>query len=140
MTSKQKYYHQYYLRNKSRIIHRTTEYAKSHREQRLAIFRAGRERLKLAVLSFYGPQNQPICSCCRESKIAFLGLDHIAGGGSRHRKEIFGQRGGSLYQWVKRSKFPLGMFQVLCHNCNLGRHINKGICPHKDCEEMTNNE
>ncbi len=27
--------------------------------------------------------------------------------------------------------FPKGMFQVLCRNCNEGRALNGGICPHK---------
>ncbi len=32
--------------------------------------------------------------------------------------------------WLKANNFPPG-FQTLCHNCNIGKHRNKGICPHK---------
>jgi hypothetical protein len=31
---------------------------------------------------------------------------------------------------LRKNGFPEG-FQVLCANCNIGRHINGGICPHE---------
>lgn len=37
----------------------------------------------------------------------------------------------TFLQWLKDNKYPKG-FQVLCTNCNTGRHRNGGICPHKD--------
>ena len=38
--------------------------------------------------------------------------------------------GTKFYRWLKRNNFPEG-FQVLCFNCNCGKEINKGVCPHK---------
>jgi hypothetical protein len=39
--------------------------------------------------------------------------------------------GNSFYMWLIRRGFPVG-FQVLCFNCNIGRSMNGGICPHKE--------
>ena len=36
-----------------------------------------------------------------------------------------------MYGWLRRNSYPEG-FQVLCHNCNLGKKINGGVCPHND--------
>jgi hypothetical protein len=48
--------------------------------------------------------------------------------GAQHRKEI-GGRTRDLRLWLKRHNFPPG-FRILCFNCNSGRHLNGGICPH----------
>lgn len=82
--------------------------------------------LKLEVFTTYGGCK---CSCsgCNTSHHAFLGIDHIDGGGKIHREKVGG--GSRFYVWLKKNKYPAG-FRVLCHNCNLGRQINGGICPH----------
>ena len=83
----------------------------------------GRDRLRLLkeeVFDVYGR----ICACCKESELFFLGLDHIANNGNTDPDS-----GHQLYARLKREGFPAG-FRVLCHNCNLGRHLNGGTCPH----------
>lgn len=84
------------------------------------------QKLRLEVYIAYGGA---FCACCGESKMDFLSLDHVDGGGTRLRKEE-GQGGANEYCRLKRRGFPNG-FQVLCFNCNWGRHRNGGICPHK---------
>lgn len=79
---------------------------------------------KLQIFTRYGGA---ICVCCGETKMQFLSLDHINDNGSSHRAEV--GEGSSMYRWVINNNFPTG-FQVLCHNCNHGRFINKGTCPH----------
>ena len=74
------------------------------------------------VLAHYGA----VCECCKESEPAFLTFDHINGGGTKHRKET-GR--GKLHQWLRRHNYPQG-YRVLCFNCNCGRAVNGGICPH----------
>jgi hypothetical protein len=66
------------------------------------------------------------CACCGESIKKFLSIDHIDGGGTKHRKKIKDK----ICVWLYRNNFPEG-FQTLCFNCNWGKHINGGICPHK---------
>lgn len=87
-----------------------------------------RER-KIEVLRHYG-NGKVRCACCGELHIEFLVLDHLNGGGNKHRKSIFGQVGrGDIYRWVIKNNYPKG-FRVLCDNCNasIGRY---GYCPHK---------
>ena len=83
-----------------------------------------RFKLKVNILSYYS-NNDIRCNCCGEKEIQFLSIDHINGGGFKHKKEI----GGNLYNWLIQNNYP-GGFQVLCMNCNFGKAICK-ICPHK---------
>ncbi len=85
---------------------------------------------KLAAFTAYGGI---ICVCCKETNPIFLAIDHIEGGGNKHRKSLYknGQGfGGNIYTWLAARNYPPG-FQVLCHNCNFGKHINGGTCPHQ---------
>ncbi len=84
-------------------------------------------RLKIEVIKHYGN----ICSCCGEDCIAFLQIDHINGGGNKHRLAVVGSKQGgySFYLWLRRNNFPKG-FQVLCANCNMAKSY-WGECPHK---------
>jgi radical SAM protein with 4Fe4S-binding SPASM domain len=81
-----------------------------------------RQKIKRMVIDHYGK----VCSCCGESELVFLVIDHIQGGGNKHRK-ITGD-GSNFYHWVVKNDYPLG-FQVLCHNCNFAKSC--GECPHK---------
>lgn len=75
-----------------------------------------------------------VCACCGETNERFLTFDHVNNDGAKHRKEDPSAR-GSLASWLVRHKFPEG-FQVLCFNCNYGKNMNGGICPH--VEQRTN--
>jgi len=66
------------------------------------------------------------CSCCGESIIEFLTIDHINGGGGKHRKET--GWGARFYRWLIKNNFP-SEFRTLCMNCNWGRKL--GTCPHE---------
>ncbi len=86
--------------------------------------RRAKDKLRDDVFCAYGGYR---CACCGEREPKFLSIDHINGGGQKHRKVI---GGGNFYTWLRKYNFPSG-FQVLCHNCNLGRSLNGGICPHQ---------
>ena len=81
-------------------------------------------KLKTEVIICYGGK----CQCCKEINLDLLSVDHIEGNGLKHRVKI----GGSQYFYsnLKIENFPSG-YQVLCLNCNCGKHINGGVCPHK---------
>lgn len=101
-----------------------------------------RHRLRAQVLEHYSG-DVPSCECCKEATVEFLCIDHIKGGGAKHRKEI---GHGALYAWLKRENFPDG-FRVLCHNCNnsLGcygycpHHSESRVCPPKPSEKVRQN-
>ncbi len=79
------------------------------------------QQTRLAVLEYYGS----LCRCCGEARPAFLAIDHVNGGGNKHRKQ-FG-RGVAFYRWVLATK-PEDI-QILCHNCNQAKGFY-GECPH----------
>ncbi len=79
--------------------------------------------LKLQVINHYGSR----CSCCDESNIDLLVMDHVNGGGTKQVEELGGHH--NFYRWLVRNNFPPG-YQVLCWNCNDGREVSGGICPH----------
>lgn len=85
--------------------------------------------LKIRALAAYGG----CCQCCGETHEAFLTLDHIYGDGESDRKNV-GQ-GSNFYRILEKQGFPQGKIRVLCFNCNCGRSINNGICPHQEMKE-----
>jgi len=76
---------------------------------------------KMQVIGHYGGK----CACCGERRVEFLTVDHMAGGGSQHRKII----GGKIHRWLIKNGFP-GEFQILCFNCNSAKALF-GVCPHR---------
>ena len=88
---------------------------------------AHRAKIKLEVFNYYGR----VCRCCGEGDLRFLTLDHIANNGAEERKRL-GSRGigHAFYTYLRIEGFPAG-YQVLCWNCNCGKRMNGGICPHK---------
>lgn len=101
--------------------------------------------LKQEVLGWYGGT----CVCCGESCLDFLTLDHIddsgikenstlgldaesnqARGSNSNRKNA--STGFHLYNRIRKLGFenrPL-ILQVLCWNCQWGKRLNNGFCPH----------
>lgn len=75
---------------------------------------------KITTLNAYGGK----CVCCNITEPKFLAIDHINGGGKKHRKSLT----INIYAWLKNNNYPEG-FRVLCHNCNMATHFWK-ICPH----------
>jgi hypothetical protein len=84
-----------------------------------------RKELKQEVIKHYGG----VCACCGVEELPFLTIDHVDNNGADHRRETNTIGGSSFYYWLQKNNYPEG-FQVLCWNCNTGKHINGGICPH----------
>lgn len=80
--------------------------------------------LKLATIQHYSHGTNK-CGCCGESHFEFLSLDHINGGGHKHRKSL---KYKNLYRHLKQNNWPDG-YRILCMNCNfaIGKY---GDCPH----------
>jgi hypothetical protein len=82
-----------------------------------------RLKYKTEVLNYYGAK----CNCCGENEEIFLTLDHIQGDGNKHRKTL--KKLVSMWRWIIINNYP-STFQILCFNCNSGKAINDGVCPH----------
>ena len=95
----------------------------------LVYWRARRAKFKAAVFAAYGDK----CACCGETEKSFLSIDHINNDGAKFRKEVLGNRaaaGFHTYNWLVKNGFPSG-YQVLCMNCQWGKKMNSGLCPHQ---------
>lgn len=83
-------------------------------------------KLKDEVFNAYGGW---VCACCGEKEKSFLTMDHMQNNGSQLRKEGVHGHSTQFYRWLKKSGYPED-FQVLCMNCQFGKRMNNGICPH----------
>ena len=108
-------YHRAYRR---RLMTRPGE-----REKINSYHRALKARQRKQTLDAYGHA----CSCCGESRYEFLAIDHVNGGGNKHRRSI-GRRPEAFYAWLRKHGYP-NEFRLLCHNCNVAIGMY-GACPH----------
>lgn len=77
-----------------------------------------RALVKFKVLSHYGGGIAK-CVKCGFDDIRALTIDHINGGGSKHRKIM---KHAPIYPWLVSHGYPEG-YQTLCANCNLIKRI-----------------
>lgn len=112
----------WYLRNKETHRENSRQYHAAHRQRQNELRLINAKKLKDEVYAAYGGYR---CACCGETEPAFLSIDHMNGGGNQHRKVV-----RNICPWLKRHGFPEG-FQVLCMNCNRGKWVNGGVCPHQ---------
>lgn len=93
------------------------------------------KKLKILVFSWYGNK----CVCCGESDLDFLTLDHIHDDGCKDR---VGQKGAGepTYKKIRRcGKENLREdLQILCWNCQWGKRLNGGFCPHHPEVDLRN--
>ncbi len=98
--------------NREKERERGRRYYAANREQALERASCYTDSLRAAVFSHYGSA----CACCGSTER--LSIDHVNGGGQRHRQELFGRQGGwGFYVWLIKRGFPSG-YQPLCLPCN----------------------
>ena len=119
---------QWYAAHREEIKSKVKRWAKDNPDRRRHNVLAHYYRLQYSALQAYGG---PKCACCGETEPLFLTIDHVRSDGAAHRRAIGSLGGARFYKWLRDREWPEG-FQVLCMNCNHGRHRNKGICPHKE--------
>jgi len=105
------YAREYALKNRTYIYARTTQWRHNNKEKYLAQKNNYLNRIKEEVLTHYG-NGKLACVRCGFADIRALSIDHIAGGGKRHSREIKCR----ITVWLKSHNFP-GGYQTLCMNC-----------------------
>lgn len=73
---------------------------------------------KETAIAYYS-NGEMKCSKCKLDDIRALTIDHINGGGQKHREEI---KCTSIYRWLINHNYPAG-FQVLCMSCQFIKRI-----------------
>ena len=101
-----------------------TKTKKSARRSALALY----WRRKLRIFAALGGQ----CVVCHESDMAFLVVDHIAGGGRAQRRILGGGTPG-FYREVERSGPDVTLYAILCHNCNHRKSLSERAGTRKQC-------
>jgi hypothetical protein len=96
-----------------------------NREAQIKKMALYRKVLRTEVLNKYANGNI-VCACCGEDKVEFLSLDHINGGGTKHRKLV--GAGFKFFLWLRKNDYPEG-YRILCHNCNQSYGFYN-YCPH----------
>jgi len=127
-----------YAKKRRNLIQITPELRKEYNKKKVALYWKHHDKYKEAALKRYKKlrlsvligysENPPKCACCGEKEINFLSLDHINGGGIKHRKQ-FNNQVTAMYRWIIKNNFPKG-FRILCMNCNAS-YGHYGYCPHK---------
>lgn len=112
---------EYYRKYKQKYRNEGRDRTEKDKEYMKKYIKEYRKKAREKVFLHYGSR----CVCCNETKIEFLTIDHINGGGRQHRKKI----GVTIDNWLVANDFPRG-FQILCFNCNQAKAIY-GECPHK---------
>lgn len=103
------------------------KWRKENPEKALQSRRASYLKFKKQVFDAYGNR----CACCGESNLKFLTLDHVQNQGATHRRSL---KQGTYYVFksVIEAGFPKDLYRLLCWNCNCGRAMNGGVCPHEE--------
>ena len=102
--------------NTSRGFHGYCPHEKGHKEHEYS-----GKTLKLEMISAYGGK----CALCGETHWEFLTIDHIHGGGTRHRRET-GMTGGVMfYGHLRKLGWPTDDYRLLCANCNCSVKTNR---------------
>lgn len=118
---------QWRLKNKERIKEHNSKYYKQNKYKYRISQNKRRGLAKVKVFNHYS-KGILKCACpggCNETYMEFLSIDHIAGGGNKHRRTI---PKGDFYLWLVRHGLPEG-YRVLCMNCNFALG-HSGYCPH----------
>lgn len=118
----------YREKNPEKYRRNQNKWREKNREKVRKMDKEYRDNLRFTVLAGYS-DGQPKCTCCGESHIEFLTIDHIEGKGIKYGREKKLKNTYQFYNWLVKNNFPEG-YQVLCRNCNysLGAY---GYCPHK---------
>ena len=80
------------------------------------------DKNRIAIFNAYGNK----CASCGESIQEFLQIDHINGGGRKHKRSL----SMNFYAWLVKNNFPKG-FQILCANCNQEKHQKRKLTAEK---------
>lgn len=102
---------------------RGAKWRKENPDRYRELKREKRRELRRLVIEKYGGK----CVCCGETEPKFLTLDHVNNDGAAHRRVI---RKANIHYWIIKNDYPDNI-QIMCWNCNSGRALNNGICPHK---------
>jgi hypothetical protein len=114
-----------YLKNRKNRVASSVKWKMTHMKEFLEYQKQLRRRHKMTLIKGYGGK----CTCCGETILEFLTLEHKNKDGKIHRKTkgCLGSMG--TYRDIIRRGFP-NECTILCMNCNYAERYGHK-CPHK---------
>lgn len=119
-----------YQRNKAKHREKSRLWRDANPEKWKSMMRRSNKKVRISLRSEMIKEYGGKCRCCNESQPLFLELDHVNNNGNTDRK-VNGS-GAKLLGRLKKVGWPKDTYQLLCSNCNQGKRMNGGICPHKN--------
>lgn len=119
----------YVASNPEKVSTYNQQYFKNHPGAFVIAERKSRRKLKEDAVARLGGK----CVCCGEKEMEFLTVDHVNGGGKKHREDLK-KAGKSPTQAIYRElrdAADVSMYRLLCWNCNSSAHFGNGICVHQ---------
>lgn len=114
-----------YLKHRTERIAHCQAWYRKNKPKVIVGIRELYHRYRQQVLEHYGSY----CACCGEEEVLFLNIDHVKGDGKQHRAK-HGNNQLNVFRSIIKAGFPAD-YRILCFNCNLGRQLNGGRCPHE---------
>jgi len=93
------------------------EWSRKNREKRKLASQKSEALVKEQVLTHYG-NGKLSCLRCGFTDIRALSIDHINGGGTKHRKVLKVKWYCLFFVWLRKNHYPEG-YQTLCMNCQV---------------------
>lgn len=120
---------EYRIKNRAKLNKYSRLWSKNNKVKNRQIKKDYTDKIKLEVFQYYSKAKIPFCACpsCKIKIFRFLTIDHINGGGNKHRKRIK----GTMYNWLIKKKFPAG-YCVLCYNCNFSKKTGNMCLGHNE--------
>lgn len=116
-------YKAYYQAHKGECKGYNKLYYETHKEHVRVYCRNYHQKIKRLILGHYSNGSMK-CIRCGFDDIRALSIDHINGGGTKHR-EVTTKAGIAFYLWLKKNNYPKG-YQVLCMNCQWIKRATNG--------------
>ena len=108
-----KYNKKHYQENKEEIHIKSSRYYQKHRDEISKQKMERQQKIKKEIILHYASEIK--CQRCGFSDMRALSIDHINGGGVKHKKKLK-LLGFDFYRWLIKNNYPEG-YQVLCMNC-----------------------
>lgn len=107
---------------KQQVNARGKHYRKLYPDRYREFTRTQQRALKQEMVNAYGGK----CSCCGETELTFLTLEHVLRNGTEHRRRV-GR--GSVYRDLRRRGWPQEGYTIYCWNCQMATRYGSP-CPH----------
>lgn len=94
---------------------------KANPEKMLASAQRYRDKIRLEMVKEYGGK----CCKCGITDSDLLVLDHIYDDAQIDRKQNNHTGGIHMYSFLRRNGWPKDKYQLLCHNCNYKKELER---------------